>query len=179
MVATRRCHRTAVVASAIVCLVPLAGPAGAAVPSATAAQCADGAAVRVVGAVAKPLRLCRADLDRLGTRKVKASFDTHHKGRLSFQFAGPLLYDVVTAAKPKFRSAKGDRLRFSVTAVAGNGYAATVAWAEFDPALQNRRFVLATTQDGKPCEPARLVVTGDDRGDRYVSGVLTLRVTRN
>ncbi|MGQ0466072.1 MAG: hypothetical protein ACT4QG_12195 [Sporichthyaceae bacterium] len=175
MLATSRSHRMAIVATAIVGLVPLAGPATAA----GAAKCGDDAAVRIVGEVAKPLRLCRADLEKLGQKRVKASFDTHHKGRLSFNFSGPLLYDVVMAAKPKIRSDKGDKLRFTVTAEAGNEYAATVAWGEFDPALQNRKFVLATTQDGEYSKPARLVVTGDKRGDRYVSGVTVLRVARN
>lgn len=150
----------------------------AAAGAAASAKCADAAAVRVVGDVAKPLRLCRADLEKLGKKTVTSKFGTHHSGPRTYTFSGPLLYDVVQAAKPKATSAKHDIMRFTVTAIAGDGFAATVAWGEFDPEVQNGRFLLATTQDGKPCKPARLVAP-DKAGTRYITDVVKLKVTRN
>src|SRR5262249_14363734 len=54
------------------------------------------------------------------------------------------------------------------------------AWGELDPDFGNKQIVLALTQDGQSLatQGPRLVVPGDVRGGRYVSGVETIRLDR-
>ncbi|MFI7135481.1 hypothetical protein ACIBQ1_58205 [Nonomuraea sp. NPDC050153] len=65
-----------------------------------------------------------------------------------------------------------------VTATGSDGYHATVAWAELDPSFSGKKVLLAVAQDGAKLDKQgpRLVVPGDVKGGRYVSGVVRLYV---
>lgn len=60
-------------------------------------------------------------------------------------------------------------------------YQAVVAWGEIDPEFANTPIVLALTEDGRSLaeEGPRLVVPSDERGGRYVSEVVKIRVKRS
>ena len=76
------------------------------------------------------------------------------------------------AADPDTKNAQPS---FVVTPTGSDGYRATVAWAELDPAFSGKKALPAVTQDGKKQGP-RLVVPGGVKGGRYVSGVVRLYV---
>ena len=65
-------------------------------------------------------------------------------------------------------------------AAASDGYQAIVAWGEIDRGFENKEVLLAVTEDGRPLddEGPRLVVPGDIRGGRYVTGVTRIRLER-
>lgn len=73
---------------------------------------------------------------------------------------------------------KNAQLRLVVTATGSDDYRATLAWAELDPAFSGKKVLLAVTQDSAKLdrEGPRLVVPGDVKGGRYVSGVVRLHV---
>lgn len=53
-----------------------------------------------------------------------------------------------------------------------------MAWAELDPDFSGKKVLLAVSQDGDRLDEQgpRLVVPGDVKGGRYVSGVVRLDV---
>jgi hypothetical protein len=59
-------------------------------------------------------------------------------------------------------------------------YAAIVSWGEIDPGFGANNVLVAYEEDGKDlCTTGpRLVVPGDIKGGRYVSGVVRLQVGR-
>src|SRR5262245_2780330 len=96
-------------------------------------------------------------------------------------FPGPLLYDVIQYAQPILNDKnKNDQLRFYVSATGFDDYRAIVAWGEFDPGFEGKEILLAITEDGVSLadQGPRLVVPGDKRGGRYVTGIKTVRLER-
>ena len=94
-------------------------------------------------------------------------------------FTGPLLLDVLARAVPRFDPAiKNDKLRDYIPVTASDGYQALVAYGELDPSFENKRILLAVTQDGAPLadQGPRLVVPGDRAGGRYVTGVVRVTI---
>ncbi|WP_433237192.1 molybdopterin-dependent oxidoreductase [Streptosporangium sp. CA-135522] len=134
--------------------------------------------VKVRGEVAHPRSFSLARLRGLPQHTVRVGYTTSH-GPEKHIFTGPLLASVLALAKPRFDpETKNDPLRFYVTATASDGYRATVAWAELDPGFSGKKVLLAVSQDGEPLDEQgpRLVVPGDVKGGRYVSGVTHLYV---
>ncbi len=84
--------------------------------------------------------------------------------------SGPSLTTVLRIAgvKPSRNTA--------VTAVATDGYAATVTLGE--QYVGGRPLMLSLREDGTALDRPRLVTAGDVKGGRYISGVITLRVWR-
>ena len=88
---------------------------------------------------------------------------------------------MVGIAVPRFDPAvKNDSLRFWIAATGSDGYHAIVSWGEVDPGFGATNALLAVLRDGKPLDDAgpRLVVPGDVRGGRYVTGVVEVRLGR-
>jgi hypothetical protein len=134
----------------------------------------------VVGNVKQRLVLNTAVLDLLPSKTLDVTFQAgptteHHT------FTGPLLRDVLALAGPQFDPAvKNDKLRHYVSVTGSDGYQVLVAYGEIDPDFENKDVLLATTQDGVSLADRgpRLVVPGDSRGGRYVSGVARVRLDR-
>ncbi len=96
-------------------------------------------------------------------------------------FTGPLLVDVLAKAGPKFDPAiKNDKLRHFVSVTASVAYRALVAYGEIDPSFENKKVLLAVTQDGVSLadQGPRLVVPGDGAGGRYVTGVVKVNLNK-
>jgi Oxidoreductase molybdopterin binding domain len=96
-------------------------------------------------------------------------------------FTGPLLVDVLAKAGPSFDPAiKNDKLRHYASVTASDGYQALVAYGEIDPSFENKKILLAVTQDGAPLDAQgpRLVVPGDKFGGRYVTGVVKVKLDK-
>lgn len=97
---------------------------------------------------------------------------------------GPLLYDVLNLAKPNFDNTlqNNHRLRFAITAVGSDGYAATIGWGEIDPGFGNAGTLLSFEEASSPTSPLvaldqpRVIGLGDIRGGRYVSLVVKIIV---
>ena len=81
---------------------------------------------------------------------------------------GPTLATVLRAARIPFG------LTTWVAAVGSDGYVATVTPAE--AFIGNRPLQISLNEDGQPLSQPRLVVDGDVKGGRYVSGVVDLVV---
>jgi hypothetical protein len=105
-------------------------------------------------------------------------YQTSH-GPEKHTFTSPLPADVLKLTEPRIApEVKNAQLRLFVTATGSDGYRLTVAWAELDPSFSGKKVLLAVTQDGKKLDRQgpRLVMPGDIKDGRYVSGVVRLYV---
>jgi hypothetical protein len=133
------------------------------------------ASALITGNVARPG--C-ANLAALAQKTITVTFSSG-TGQQTHTFTGPLLLDVINAAKPRFSSTIHNvQLRYAVLATGSDDYQATVAWGEFDPKFAGKQILVATNQDGVALAMPRLVVPGDTAGGRYVSDVVSLRLGR-
>jgi hypothetical protein len=94
--------------------------------------------------------------------------------------AVPLL-SLVNAAEPKLDARiKNDQLRFAVLIEGRDGYTAVIALAELMPNNGNRDAWVALDMDGKPLSdidsPANLIVPADQKPERWVHGIKTIRI---
>ncbi|MFI1705535.1 molybdopterin-dependent oxidoreductase [Streptomyces griseoruber] len=135
--------------------------------------------VVLAGDLARPTRLTVADLLTWPQRRAAVSFECATSGVQHHRFTGPLLHDVLSAAKPGFDPARRkDRLRFLVAVHGADGHHAVLSWAESDPDFGNAAVLLATTVDDTPLDGAgpQLVLPQDRCGARHISGIATIRV---
>ncbi|MFB7935822.1 molybdopterin-dependent oxidoreductase [Streptomyces sp. NPDC056049] len=145
---------------------PLPTAAPAAAPAGTFALWGD---------VAHPVTLTVADL-RQGWEEHRAEvvFDCATAGPQRHVFAGPLLRDVVTVARPRFDPARRkERSRFLLAVRGGDGHHTVLSWAEIDADFGDAPVLLATRMDDQDLDAAgtQLVVPSDRCGARYVSAV--------
>ncbi|MGW6534497.1 molybdopterin-dependent oxidoreductase [Streptomyces sp. NPDC055051] len=145
---------------------PLSTAEPAAVPPASFALWGD---------VARPATLTVADL-RQGWDQHRAEvvFDCATAGPQHHVFAGPLLRDVVTVARPRFDPARRkERSRFLLAVRGGDGHHTVLSWAEIDADFGDAPVLLATRMDDRDLDAAgtQLVVPSDRCGARYVSAV--------
>jgi DMSO/TMAO reductase YedYZ molybdopterin-dependent catalytic subunit len=137
-----------------------------------------GPTVEVGGRVSHPLVLSTADLARFPSHQLNAAYITP-AGSTHHLFRGPTLFDVLTAAKPRFDPrVKSDSLRYAVLITALDGYQAVLSWAEIDPTGAGKEILLARSADGVDMPRPRLVVPGDAHGGRYVSDVVRVRLVK-
>lgn len=98
---------------------------------------------------------------------------------ITTSFTGVLLWDILSAAQPNFNAdVRNDKLSMFIVVSAGDHYQAVIAWGEIDPEFGNQPILLAYEQEDAPLANdqglIRLVVPGDTRDGRYVSGVLNI-----
>ncbi|MFE6710856.1 molybdopterin-dependent oxidoreductase [Streptomyces sp. NPDC057695] len=129
----------------------------------------------VWGDVAAPGLLTVAGL-REGWEQHRAEvvFDCATAGPQHHTFVGPLLREVLAAARPGFDSARRkERSRFLVAVNGGDGHHTVLSWAELDADFGNAPVLLATRMDDVDLDTAgtQLVVPSDRCGARYVSAV--------
>ncbi|MBK8033982.1 MAG: hypothetical protein IPK17_31660 [Chloroflexi bacterium] len=89
------------------------------------------------------------------------------------------LWQIISAAQPNLNAdVRNDRLSTFIVVTAADGYQAVIAWGEIDPEFGNQPILVAYAENGAPIAggsgPIRLVVPGDARGGRYVSGVVNI-----
>ncbi|GAA4183083.1 molybdopterin-binding oxidoreductase [Streptosporangium oxazolinicum] len=182
---TRR-NRRLIAALLLATTVPLTGTAAATTSTggidlgtATTHRVLEAApAVKVRGDVAHPRSFTLARLRSLPQHTVRVRYQSS-RGTEKHTFTGPLLGDVLALTKPRLDAeTKNDQLRFFVAATGSDGYRAIVSLSELDPAFSGKKVLLAVSQDGASldAEGPRLVVPGDVKGGRYVSGVVHLHV---
>ncbi len=129
---------------------------------------------RVAGRISHPRVYRLADLEALPAHTVDVSFQGPG-GTQTHSFTGALLFDVATAAAPRFDTdRKNDFLRWTARVHATDNYEVVVAWGEFDPGFEGKQVLLAYADNGQLLTDtgfARLVVPADKKGGRYVSNV--------
>ncbi|WP_371495961.1 molybdopterin-dependent oxidoreductase [Kitasatospora sp. NBC_00374] len=136
-------------------------------------------AVRLHGSLDEPLRLTVAELRELPAHRVEAGFDCLGSGLRRHGFEGPMLWDVLRAARPRIDfTGRKQRLTFLLTVTGADGHRAVFSWAEIDPDFGGRQILLATSIDGAPLDAAgpQLVVPSDHCGARYISGITEIWV---
>jgi len=132
--------------------------------------------VVVSGAVHQPVILSLDALRAYPPRTQAVSFGSA-KGQESHTYQGAALTDVMAKADVVMAPAvKNPQLRLAVVASGADGYQAVVSWGEFSPDFGAIPILLAYTEDGQPLTAPRLVVPGDKKGGRYVSGLTGLKV---
>jgi hypothetical protein len=94
---------------------------------------------------------------------------------------GPTLYDFLIKADPALKSLGQQGLRYYVELTSSeDGSAAVVSWAEIDPALDGKPFLLSTYEDSQLIldqdTGPRLTAPGDAGGSRYDYGIQVVTV---
>jgi DMSO/TMAO reductase YedYZ molybdopterin-dependent catalytic subunit len=137
------------------------------------------AAVRVVGLGGDALTYDRARLGGLPAVEIPLTFrdGTRHR------FRGPTLSSLLAdAGQPDGTDLRGPLARTGVLIRAADGYSVLLSLADLDPALADRRVILATSLDGAPLParegPYRVVLEGDDRPPRWIRQVTEVRLVR-
>ncbi|MGH3695453.1 MAG: molybdopterin-dependent oxidoreductase [Pseudonocardiaceae bacterium] len=128
----------------------------------------------MIGAVSRPQILSVADLEKLPQRTVEVTFQARG-GTEKHTYTGPLLFDVLTQAGPRFDpEIRNDKLRHFISFSASDDYRVLVAWGEIDPGNESKEVLLATTEDGRSlaADGPRLVVPGDISGGRYIFNIV-------
>ena len=161
------------------CAVTMAGAQG---QSADMTRLGAAPDVVVTGAVSQPMTLTPEAVRALPAQTVTLS-STAAGQPVQHTYTGALLSDVLKAAQPTFRSEiKNDALRYALLASGRDGYSALFSWGELDPGFGNHAVLIAYAQDGQPLDakdgPLRLVVPGDGKAGRYVSGLSRLLLLR-
>lgn len=152
-----------------------ATPAGT--PSGTPAASTT---IRITGAVRTPLDLTADDLRQMPVASAGVTFAAHGQPE-QHTFTGTPLLGVIQAAGLNVPAdARNPLISDWIVVTGSDGYQVVLAGAELDPNFANTQVLLAWEQDGEALTgdngPARLVVPGDVRGGRYVSGVVTVEV---
>ncbi|MEV0323889.1 molybdopterin-dependent oxidoreductase [Streptomyces sp. NPDC050658] len=146
-----------------------------AAPLTTASPQAGVASFVVCGDVAEPVTLTVADLrDGWPQHQADVTFDCATSGPQHHRFEGPLLSDVISAARPRFdpRSRKA-RSRFLLAVSGGDGHHTVLSWGEIDPDFAGAPVLLATRLDDAALDAvgSQLVVPWDRCGARYISAI--------
>ena len=166
------------VAAATLLLMVLAAP-GAALVSAQATPTTDDAIV-ITGTVKTSGPLTVADLQALPNDTVDVTFTAAGEPQKHTFVGTPLLgvLDLVGLDLPE--GAKNPLLSHYLVVTAKDGYQVVISGGELDPAFGNTEMYLAWEQDGSALTgddgPIRLVVPGDTKGGRYVSGIVSIEV---
>jgi len=139
---------------------------------------ADGS-VTLDGQVLNPLTLTADFLrDNFAAHTVDVTYMSGEES-VSTSFTGALLWDVLGSAQPNFNvDIRNDKLGMYIVVTASDNYQAVIAWGEIDPEFGNQPILVAYEEAGAPIEDSqgsiRLVVPGDMRGGRYVSGIVNI-----
>lgn len=146
--------------------------AGAAAPGADA--------ISISGAVSKAQTWTAEQLKSDFAKDAKTVSYAAKDGSKHAATAVPLM-DLVKAGGPALDSKiKNDELRLVVVVVGKDGYIATFALAELMPAIGGRDAFVAVDVDGKALSdrdsPAELIVTGDQKPERWVHGIKMIRI---
>ncbi|MGE2714482.1 molybdopterin-dependent oxidoreductase [Mycolicibacterium litorale] len=132
----------------------------------------------VSGDVHIALDLAMTDLRAYPSRTELVTF-VSDAGPQTHVYEGAPLEALITASRPVTSGgAEHSLLTVAVVAIGGDGYAATLSWADMAPALARRPALVAWMEDGVALNGPRLVVPGDVGGARYVRGLTRLRVVQ-
>jgi DMSO/TMAO reductase YedYZ molybdopterin-dependent catalytic subunit len=122
--------------------------------------------------------LTLAEIQALPQESIDVTFMSG-KGEQQHSYTGVRLIDVINLLgiqNPEEN--KNPLLGFYFAIVASDGYQVIVSGGEIDTSFGNAPILLAWEEDGAPLTgdagPLRLVVPGDTKGGRYVSGIVSI-----
>jgi ABC-type molybdate transport system substrate-binding protein len=146
-------------------------------PVAAAEQPAATAGVWVQRARHKPALLSPVAIASLKPTTQRVAFQTGH-GEEAADWTGPLLWDVLIAAKAVNPGQPSDPIRSIVHVTGADGYVASFSLAEMAPQFAGRPIQLATTMNNTalPNQALRLVVPGERRAARSVRDVVRIDI---
>jgi molybdate transport system substrate-binding protein len=137
----------------------------------------NGSSAMLDGQVFNPLTLTQGSLKADFAPQTLDVTYLSGEDTVSTTFTGAKLWDVIGAAQPNFNAdIRNDKLSMYIVVTGTDGYQAVIAWGEIDPDWGNQPILVAYEENGEPLEDStiRLVVPGDKRGGRYVSGVTNI-----
>src|SRR5262249_29246451 len=144
---------------------------------ATVTYSTDGSSATLDGQVFNPLTLTQNSLKSDFAAQTLDVTYMSGEDTVSSTYTGAKLWDVISAAQPNFNAdVKNDKLSMYIVVTGTDGYQAVIAWGEIDPDFGNQPILLAYDEKGEPLDDGtiRLIVPGDKRGGRYVSGVTNI-----
>mgnify|MGYP001339423698 FL=1 len=136
-------------------------------------------AFTVDGQVLNPITLTADDLrNHFSSQTIDVTY-LSGTDTVSTSFTGVPLWLVISAAQPNLNAdVRNDRISTFIVVTAADGYQAVIAWGEIDPEYGNQPILVAYEENGAPIAGTpgsiRLVVPGDAREGRYVSGVVNI-----
>jgi molybdate transport system substrate-binding protein len=136
-------------------------------------------AFTVDGQVLNPITVTVDDLrNNYSSQTVDVTF-LSGEDEVSTSFTGVPLWQVISSAQPNLNAdVRNDRISTFIVVTSTDNYQAVIAWGEIDPEFGNQPILVAYEENGEPIAdaqgPIRLVVPGDGRGGRYVSGVVNI-----
>ena len=139
-----------------------------------------GESILVTGNVKTSGPLSVADLQALPNEHLDVTYTASGKPQKHTFSGTPLLgvLDHVGLVTPE--GGKNPLLGVYLVVTAKDGYHVVISGGELDPSFGNTPMYLAWEQDGKALTgddgPIRLVVPGDTKGGRYVSGIVSIEV---
>ncbi|WP_433356023.1 hypothetical protein ACQP25_18665 [Microtetraspora malaysiensis] len=139
----------------------------------------DGSQVTLSGRLGMPAWLSVEKLRSMPQREAIVTFECRTSGPRRHYFTGPLLIDVLQAAKPLFTpNERKDRLRFLISVLGRDGHRVELSWGEIDPEFGNVPALLAVSMDCRDLDAQgpHLVLPGDRCGARHVSQVTDIRL---
>lgn len=139
-----------------------------------------GGSIELLGLVTSPGMVSVADLQTLSAQTVEVQF-TSGKEDQQHTYTGVLLWDVLERAGiVTDEKIKNDTLHMYAVVTANDGYQVVISLGEIDPGFGNSPYLLAWDEDGVALAgdagPLRLVVPGDIKGGRYVSGITSIEL---
>lgn len=155
------------IAFALLLSLPLAAHAQTTLPAPTAIEFSGGP---------NPVSLDVATLEALPQIEEKITFNTKN-GPETAVYKGPLLWDVVGAAKLLDGLERNHELARTLSIHAVDGYEIAYSIGEIAPEFGNAKILLALETDGHKLKDGfRIVVQGDKRGARAIHNVTKIEL---
>lgn len=135
-------------------------------------------AIEVSGDFLRDGTLTVAEIQSLPQESVDVTFQSG-QGEQHHSYNGVKLIDVINLLGiDNPNDNKNPLLGCYFSIVANDGYQVILSGGELDPSFGNAPILLAWEEDGAPLTgdagPLRLVVPGDTKGGRYVTGVISI-----
>lgn len=134
--------------------------------------------IEVAGDFLRDGTLSITEIQSLPHKSVDVTFQSG-QGEQHHSYTGVKLIDVINLLGiDNPNDNKNPLLGFYFSIVASDGYQVILAGGELDPSFGNATILLAWEEDGAALTgnagPLRLVVPGDTKGGRYVTGVISI-----
>jgi DMSO/TMAO reductase YedYZ molybdopterin-dependent catalytic subunit len=159
--------------------VPSTMAPAASTPAPPAIVAPPGSLIQVTGSVASPAIYSLKDLQAMARSTLTMRvLDLDGKRRVHI-FTGPLLSDIIAAAKPTTTTGVDMATHAYVLVTGMTGASAIVAFAEFYRDYNAKRIMLAYEEDGGPLPGsgiAELIVPEDATQGRFIIGLTTIEI---
>lgn len=165
---------------ALIMVLGIVAPVTAQQSTPVASPVADAESISIDGAVIAPATLTVADLQAFPAETLDVTYEAGGTPE-DHTFTGtPLIGVIEDIGLDVADDARNPLLMTYLVITAKDGYQVVMSGGELDPNFGDVPIYLAWEQDGAALTgdegPLRLVVPGDTRGGRYVSGIVSIEV---